>query len=78
VNERLAIRVSDDGTGLPQGWTVEKSTGLGLSVTRERIAGLYPNEEASFRIGPREDGGTVVEIELPLRLIGEEPNEASA
>jgi signal transduction histidine kinase len=78
VNERLAIRVSDDGTGLPQGWTVEKSTGLGLSVTRERIAGLYPNGEASFAIGPREDGGTVVEIVLPLRVIGEEPNEASA
>jgi signal transduction histidine kinase len=78
VNERLAICVSDDGTGLPQGWTIEKSTGLGLSVTRERIAGLYPNGEASFAIGPREDGGTVVEIVLPLRVIGEEPNEASA
>ena len=78
VNEKLAIRVSDDGTGLPQGWTVEKCTGLGLSVTRERIAGLYPNEEARFSIGPREDGGTVVEIVLPLRVIGEEPNEASA
>ncbi len=78
VGENLVIRVSDDGTGLPQGWTVEKSTGLGLSVTRERIAGLYPNGEASFTIGPREDGGTVVEIVLPLRVIGEEPNEASA
>ena len=78
VGENLVIRVSDDGAGLPQGWTVEKSTGLGLSVTRERIAGLYPNGEASFTIGPREDGGTVVEIILPLRVIGEEPNEASA
>jgi two-component system, LytTR family, sensor kinase len=78
VSGKLAIRVSDDGTGLPQGWTVEKSTGLGLSVTRERIAGLYPNGEGSFAIGPGEDGGTVVEIILPLRVIGEEPNEASA
>jgi two-component system LytT family sensor kinase len=78
VNEKLTIRVSDDGTGLPQGWTAEKCTGLGLSVTRERIAGLYPNGEGSFAIGPREDGGTVVEIVLPLRVIGEEPNEASA
>jgi two-component system, LytTR family, sensor kinase len=78
VGENLIIRVSDDGAGLPQGWTVEKCTGLGLSVTRERIAGLYPNEEARFSIGPRADGGTVVEIVLPLRVIGEEPNEASA
>jgi two-component system, LytTR family, sensor kinase len=78
VGENLVIRVSDDGAGLPQGWTVEKCTGLGISVTRERIAGLYPNEEARFSIGPRQEGGTVVEIVLPLRVIGEEPNEASA
>jgi two-component system LytT family sensor kinase len=78
VNEKLAIRVTDDGTGLPAGWSIETSTGLGLSVTRERIAGLYPNGEGSFLIGPREEGGTVVEIVLPLRVIGEEPNAASA
>jgi signal transduction histidine kinase len=78
VSQNLVIRVSDDGAGLPQGWTVDKSTGLGISVTRERIAGLYPNDEARFSIGPRQDGGTVVEIVLPLRVIGEEPNEASA
>ena len=33
VGENLVIRVSDDGAGLPQGWTVEKCTGLGLSVS---------------------------------------------
>src|SRR5579863_4682721 len=32
LSENLVIRVSDDGAGLPQGWTAEKSTGLGLSV----------------------------------------------
>ena len=78
VNEKLAIRVSDDGAGLPPGWSLEKSTGLGLSVTRERIAGLYPKGDGSFAIRSREEGGTTVEIVLPLRVIGEEANAASA
>ncbi len=78
VNERLVIRVFDDGAGLPAGWTIETCKGLGLSVTRERIAGLYPNGEGSFTIRPRDEGGTMVEILLPLRVIGEEASEASA
>ena len=78
VGEKLAIRVTDDGAGLPSGWSLETSTGLGLSVTRERIAGLYPNGEGSFAIRGRDEGGTEVEIVLPLRVIGEEANAASA
>jgi LytS/YehU family sensor histidine kinase len=78
VDGRLAIRVSDDGAGLPAGWSLEQSTGLGLSVTRERIAGLYPDGNGSFVIRGREEGGTLVEIVLPLRVMGEEANEASA
>jgi LytS/YehU family sensor histidine kinase len=78
VNQRLMIRVFDDGAGLPPGWSLEKSTGLGLSVTRERIAGMYPNEEGTFAIRSRDEGGTVVEIILPLRVMGEEANAASA
>jgi len=78
LDGKLAIRVADDGAGLPPGWSLETSTGLGLSVTRERIAGLYPNEEGRLAIKGREEGGTVVEIVLPLRVMGEEANEASA
>ena len=78
MNGKLSIRVADDGTGLPPGWTLENSTGLGLSVTRERIAGLYANGDGSLAIHGREEGGTVVEIVLPLRIMGEEANEASA
>ena len=78
VDGKLAIRITDDGTGLPAGWSVENSTGLGLSVTRERIAGLYPDGEGTFAIKGREEGGTVVEIVLPLRVMGEEANAASA
>jgi len=73
-DDRLDIRILDDGVGLPPGWTLETSTGLGLSVTRERIAGLYPNGASHFDVRRRIGGGTEVEISLPLRWMGEEPN----
>ena len=64
---RLDIRVLDDGIGLPPGWTLESCGGVGLSVTRQRIAGLHPNGESCFAVRPRPAGGTEVEISLPLR-----------
>ena len=72
VGGRLALRVLDDGVGLPQGWTMGSSAGLGLSITRERIAGLHPNGESRFELRNRAEGGAEVEILLPLRLVGEE------
>jgi two-component system, LytTR family, sensor kinase len=67
----LEIRVADNGVGLPPDWTPENSTGLGLSVTRQRIAGLHPNGNSSFAVTRRSGGGTEVEISLPLRFTGE-------
>jgi two-component system LytT family sensor kinase len=69
--EQVEIRIIDDGVGLPPGWTLENSTGLGLSVTRERIAGIHPNGSSRFAVGRRSGGGTEVEISLPLRLTEE-------
>ncbi len=69
---RLAIRVLDDGVGLPPGWSLENAAGLGLSITRERIAGLHPNGDSRFEVSNRVEGGTAAEISLPLRLVGEE------
>ena len=74
VGERLEIRVIDDGVGLPLGWTLEDSEGLGLSITRQRIAGLHPNGTSSFAVKNRAEGGTMVEVSLPLRR-GEEAHE---
>jgi LytS/YehU family sensor histidine kinase len=76
--EQVEIRVIDDGVGLPPGWTLENSTGLGLSVTRERIAGLHPNGSSRFAVGRLSGGGTQVEISLPLRLAGEQADDRPA
>ena len=70
VGNRLGIRVLDDGLGLPVGWTLENSGGVGLSVTRQRVAGLYPDGETSFAVNRRASGGTEVAISLPLRWTG--------
>jgi two-component system, LytTR family, sensor kinase len=71
VGQNLVIEVEDDGVGLAPGWTLEKSSGLGLAVTRERIAGLYPAQHA-FSMRRRPEGGTRVEIVLPLKIQGDE------
>jgi two-component system LytT family sensor kinase len=68
---QVEIRVADDGVGLPPGWTLETSSGMGLSVTRERILGLHPDGNSSFSVRPRSGGGTEVEISLPLRFAGD-------
>ncbi len=72
--DRLDIRVLDDGMGLPAGWTLENSGGIGLSVTRQRVAGLYPDGETCFAVNRRASGGTEVEISLPLRWTGKDAN----
>jgi two-component system LytT family sensor kinase len=78
VANRLEIRVVDDGVGLPLGWSLENSSGLGLSVTRERIAALHPNGASHFAVRRRAAGGTEVEIALPLRLLEDEVNTHDA
>lgn len=71
AGDRLEIRVQDDGVGLPHGWRLETGAGVGLSVTRERIAELHPNGSSRFTVTSRASGGTNVDISLPLRLAGE-------
>jgi len=71
AGDRLEIRVQDDGVGLPAGWKLDTGAGVGLSVTRERIAELHPNGSSRFTVTSRASGGTNVDISLPLRLVGE-------
>jgi two-component sensor histidine kinase len=65
--ERLVIQVLDDGVGLPSGWSFDDHKGVGLSVTRERFAGLYPDNTSEFEVRRRGEGGTEVYLSFPLR-----------
>ena len=75
LDHRVKIRVLDDGVGLPPDWSLESSAGLGLTVTRQRIAGLYPGGASQFLIRNREGGGTEVEIDLPFRTAVEDAHD---
>jgi LytS/YehU family sensor histidine kinase len=66
VADQVEIRVIDDGVGLPPGWTLEGARGLGLPVTRERLATMYPAGASSFAVAPHAGGGTEARILLPL------------
>lgn len=57
----VCLRVRDDGIGIPPEALI-RSTSLGLLGIRERVAAL--NGVVVFR--PGEQGGTVVEVNLPL------------
>jgi PAS domain S-box-containing protein len=57
----VLLRIEDDGTGLPAPEVLERPGHLGLAAMRERaeLAGGW------WRIGPGDDGGTVVECFVP-------------
>ena len=61
--------------GLPSGWTLENSAGLGLSVTKERIRGLHSEGAGRFTVR-RLRQGTEAAILIPLRHSADEAREA--
>lgn len=66
-DKKLNITLSDDGPGLSKEKTVEidqKSSGVGIANTKERLEKLYSNE-SSFSIISREGKGVTIKITLP-------------
>ncbi|WP_232665090.1 sensor histidine kinase [Pseudonocardia sp. TRM90224] len=63
TGEGLDVIISDDGHGLPEGFDLEKSDGLGLQIVQT----LLDSElDSALEIRPREGGGTEAVITLPL------------
>jgi two-component sensor histidine kinase len=61
--EELACLVTDNGTGLPEGFRIEDATGLGLSIVRSLVTSQM---EGSIEMRAVEAGGTVVDVRVPL------------
>ncbi|QZY30159.1 sensor histidine kinase [Nocardioides coralli] len=63
VAGRLQVAVTDDGRGLPEGFDLDASTSLGLSIVRTLV-----ESELGGRLGVGDvsgDGGTRVTLDLP-------------
>ncbi|MHB8439236.1 MAG: histidine kinase N-terminal domain-containing protein [Acidimicrobiales bacterium] len=61
----ITIEVRDDGSGLPPGFDIEQTTSLGLSIVRDLVT-----SQLGGMISMYDDGGTVVTIDVPLRVGG--------
>lgn len=64
--DRLLIRVSDDGPGFPTAPATGREPGIGLRNTRERLARMH-GEKGRLVIDSRPGQGSVVTVELPAR-----------
>jgi two-component sensor histidine kinase len=59
--DQLAVQVRDNGSGLPDGFSIEATTSLGLSIVRGLV-----NSQLGGTIKMYTDGGTVVDFVVPV------------
>jgi two-component sensor histidine kinase len=60
---RLRVTVEDDGMGLPEGFDLDNSTSLGLSIVRTLVESEL---DGMLEMGPGAAGGTRVTLDLPV------------
>jgi two-component sensor histidine kinase len=66
--DALAIRVIDNGVGVPDGFTIEGATGLGLTIVRTLVTSDLRGTISCY--SPPDGGpGTVIELQIPVREI---------
>lgn len=73
-HSRLQLMVSDDGVGLPEGWRLESSKGMGLLNTEARLRQLFGSDFV-FEVRNREQGGVEVLLAIPLQLVSDFDND---
>ncbi len=66
-NGKLRVTVSDNGQGMPTGWSVSNTSGLGVVNTRRRLVACY-GEDQALEFEGRVEGGTLVHVSLPWRV----------
>jgi two-component sensor histidine kinase len=63
--QQLIVTVADNGAGLPEDFDLDSATSLGLQIVRTLVVGELAG---SLRIVPRDGGGTIVLVEIPLAV----------
>jgi len=67
TGSELVVAVRDDGHGLPEGFDIEKTTSLGLSIVRDLVASQLEGRISMEEVPAAEGGGTRVVISVPVR-----------
>jgi len=60
---RLTVRVADNGVGLPDDFSIDKTNSLGLSIVREMV---QTQLSGTIALLANDGGGTLVELDIPL------------
>jgi two-component system, sensor histidine kinase PdtaS len=68
--DRLVVTVADNGGGFPPGFDLESAPNLGLQIVRTLAVGELGG---TLTIEPRDCGGTIVRLDLPLPDADREP-----
>ncbi len=63
----LGVAVRDDGVGLPEGFDIERSTSLGLSIVRDLVVSQLEGTISMESVAAADGGGTRVSISVPVR-----------
>ncbi|WP_239613545.1 cache domain-containing sensor histidine kinase [Cohnella mopanensis] len=64
-SEQLIITITDNGSGLPEGFDIQTTGGIGIRNVLDRIQ-LYCGPKYGVKVVPGERGGTQVIMNLPL------------
>jgi two-component system, sensor histidine kinase PdtaS len=59
--------VRDDGLGLPEGFDIEKTQSLGLSIVRDLVVSQLEGTISMQPVSVADGGGTSVAISVPVR-----------
>jgi two-component system LytT family sensor kinase len=66
-HKTLVLQISDSGPGLGNGNNGQKSSGVGLKNTRDRLLQLYGDGQA-FTLAPNEPSGLRITINIPYEV----------
>jgi two-component sensor histidine kinase len=63
----LRVEVRDDGLGLPEGFDIERTSSLGLSIVRDLVVSQLEGTISMEPMPADDGGGTRVAISVPVR-----------